>query len=102
MQKDMTQKKEYNYTIILSKQALKDAENLKKAGLKEKTDNILNAMVNDPFVYPPSFEKLIGDHKGLYSRRINIQHRIVYKVNESKKEIYILRMWTHYENIIYY
>ena len=103
MQKDMIQKKEYNYTIVLSKKAYKDAEKLKNAGLKERTDAILNAMVNDPFVYPPSYEKLIGKHRGLYLRRINIQHRIVYKVDEKKKEIYILRMWTHYENIsIYY
>lgn len=102
MPKDMTQKKEYNYPIILSKQARIDAENLKKLGLKEKVDNILNAMTNDPFIYPPPYEKLIGDYKGLYSRRINIKHRIVYQVEELKKEILIIRMWTHYDKIMYY
>ena len=95
----MTQKKEYNYRILFSKQALKDAEKLKKSGLKEKTDKILNAMLRDPFIYPPNYEKLVGEYKDYYSRRINIQHRIVYKVDEQKKIIYIIRMWTHYEGI---
>ena len=98
----MTQKKVYNYVIILSKQARKDADNLIKAGLKEKTDQILNAMVEDPFVYPPAYEKLTGNYKGKYSRRINRQHRIVYMVDEERKEILIIRMWTHYDNITYY
>ena len=60
---------------------------------------ILNLMSNDPFCYPPSFEKLCGELSGLYSRRINIKHRIVYEVDEEKKEIHIIRMWTHYDNV---
>ena len=56
-------------------------------------------MINDPFCYPPSYEKLYGDLSGLYSRRINRQHRIVYEIDENKKIIYIYRMWTHYDNI---
>lgn len=98
----MTQPKNGNYVILFSKQAIKDRKNLKAAGLEKKTKELLNIMVHDPFIYPPSYEKLIGEFRGLYSRRINIQHRIVYKVNETKKEIYIIRMWTHYENLIYY
>ena len=60
---------------------------------------ILNLMSNDPFCYPPSFENLCGELSGLYSRRINIKYRIVYEVDEEKKEIHIIRMWTHYDNI---
>ena len=92
-----------DYKIIFSKQATKDKKKLKNAGLDKKAIEILVLMSKDPFVYPPPYEKLVGDYKGLYSRRINRQHIIVYKVNESKKEIYIIRMWTHYENVpVYY
>ncbi len=99
----MIQTKNGNYLILFSKQAVKDQKKLKSIGLEKKTKEILSMMEKNPFVYPPSYEKLIGKHRGLYSRRINIQHRIVYKVDEKKKEIYTLRMWTHYENIsIYY
>ncbi len=90
------------YKIIFSKQASKDKKSLKSAGLDKKAIEILVLMSKDPFIYPPSYEPLVGEYKGLYSRRINRQHRIVYKVNEKRKEIYIIRMWTHYENIIYY
>lgn len=87
------------YTIKFSKEALKDKIKLKNAGLDKITQNILLLMIEDPFCFPPIYEKLIGNLKGLYSRRINIKHRIVYEVDEKKKEIHILRMWTNYNNI---
>ena len=86
-----------NYKIIFSKQASKDKILLKNAKLENKYKEILNKMSEDPFFYPPSYEKLCGILNGFYSRRINIQHRIVYKVNDKKHEIHIYRMWTHYE-----
>ena len=85
------------YILKFSKQALKDKVKLKNANLDKTTQNILNLMLENPFCYPPPYEKLVGELSGLYSRRINRQHRIVYEVDENKKEIYILRMWTHYE-----
>ena len=87
------------YTIKFSKQALKDKIKLKSANLDRNCKNILNLMIENPFCYPPSYEKLTGELSGLYSRRINRQHRIVYEVDENKKEIHILRMWTHYEKL---
>ncbi len=87
------------YTIKLSKQAVKDKEKLKNSGLDKNCKTILNLMAEDPFCYPPAYEKLTGDLDGLYSRRINRQHRIVYEVNLEKEEIHILRMWTHYDKI---
>ena len=97
----MTQIKDYNFTIYFSKQADKDIEKIKRNGLKEKVEEILNIMIKDPFSYPPSYEKLTGDYAGLYSRRINRQHRIVYKVDEINKTIYVYTMWTHYDNVKY-
>ena len=88
-----------NYTIKFSKQAEKDKLKLKSAGLDKTAKNILTLMIKDPFCYPPSYEKLCGDLIGLYSRRINRQHRIVYEVDEKLSEIHILRMWTHYEKL---
>lgn len=85
------------YKILFSKMAVKDKSKLKNAGLDENCRKILNLMMDDPFCYPPSYEKLIGDLDGYYSRRINRQHRIVYKVVEEKMEIHIIRMWTHYD-----
>lgn len=85
------------YNILLSKTALKDRKKLVNSGLDDAAKYILNIMAKDPFAYPPSYEKLLGNYQGLYSRRINRQHRIVYKVNETNKEIYIYRMWTHYD-----
>lgn len=87
------------YTIKFSKQAIKDKTNIIKNGLQNTTTQILDLMCENPFIYPPSFEKLTGKLTGYYSRRINRQHRIVYMVNEKKKEIYIIRLWTHYEKI---
>lgn len=85
------------YNIYFSKYALKDKKKLKNSGLENASKQILNIMMENPFAYLPSYEKLVGNYEGLYSRRINRQHRIVYKVNETKKEIYIYRMWTHYD-----
>ena len=87
------------YIIKFSKQAEKDKARLKNSGLDKNCKNILILMEKDPFCYPPSYEKLCGDLNGLYSRRINRQHRIVYEVDEAKKEIHILRMWTHYDKL---
>jgi len=83
------------YNIVFSNQAVKDSEKIKKAGLKNKTKMILKIIEKNP--YTPPYEKLIGDLKGYYSRRINIQHRIVYQIYEEEKIIKIIRMWTHYE-----
>ncbi len=87
------------YIIKFSKQALKDKIRLKSSSLDKSCKNILILMKNDLFCYPPSYEKLCGDLNGLYSRRINRQHRIVYEVNEEKNETHILRMWTHYDKL---
>ena len=87
------------YKILFSKQAGKDKIKLKSSGLDKNAINILVLMMEDPFGYPPSYEKLSGDLTGLYSRRINRQHRIVYEVDEQKKEIHIIRMWTHYDRL---
>ena len=84
------------YTIKFSKQAEKEKIKLKSSNLDKNCQNILKLMLNDPFCYPPSYEKLNGDLSGLYSKRINRQHRIVYEVNEEKNEIHIIRMWTNY------
>lgn len=87
------------YIIKFSKQAEKDKLKLKSSNLDKTCKNILNLMIADPFCYPPSYEKLSGDLDGLYSRRINRQHRIVYEVDMAKREIHIIRMWTHYDKI---
>lgn len=86
-----------DYTIKFSNQAEKDKIKLKNSGLDKNCKNILILMQKDPFCYPPTYEKLNGYLFGLYSRRINRQHRIVYEVSEENHEIHILRMWTHYE-----
>ena len=85
------------YKILFSKVAIKDKIKLKNSGLDKNCMKILDLMINDPFCYPPSYEKLSGDLFEYYSRRINRQHRIIYKVIEDKKEIHIIRMWTHYD-----
>ena len=87
------------YKIKFSKQAEKDKLKLKNSNLDKNCKSILNLMIENPFCYPPSYEKLTGELSGLYSRRINRQHRIVYEVDEEKKEIHIIRMWTHYDKI---
>ena len=86
-----------SWEIVYAKQAMKDAKKLAASGLKPKTQELLALLAGDPFQNPPPYEKLVGDLAGAYSRRINIQHRIVYEVFAKEKTVRILRMWTHYE-----
>ncbi len=86
-----------SWTLVYTKHAQKDAKKVAAAGLKEKAVSLLEILARDPFANPPPYEKLVGDLAGAYSRRINIQHRLVYQVVKSGKTIKILRMWTHYE-----
>lgn len=86
------------YRIVILKSAQKDKEKIKQyPALKKNVDNLLEIMRENPFANPPAYEKLTGDLKGLYSRRINRQHRLVYRVLEEEKVIMIVSMWTHYE-----
>ena len=85
------------WNLIYSKYAIKDAKKLSAAGLKDKAQALLDILKVDPLLNPPPYEKLVGDLKGAYSRRINIQHRLVYEIFRKKKTVRILRMWTHYE-----
>ncbi|MDD5156575.1 Txe/YoeB family addiction module toxin [Sulfurimonas sp.] len=82
--------------ILYSKLALKDAKKLSSASLDKKAKELIEIIKKDPFQNPPSYEKLAGNLNGTYSRRINIQHRIVYEVRESDKVVRVLRMWSHY------
>lgn len=86
------------YKVLFSKQAQKDAHKIKKSNLMEKCKVLLELIAQDPFATNPSYEKLVGDLNGYYSRRINIQHRLVYEVNEKEKIIKVLRMWIHYDD----
>ena len=86
-----------SWEIVFAKQAMKDAKKLAASGLKPKAQEPLALLAEDPFQNPPPFEKLVGDLVGAYSRRINIQHRIVYEVFAKEKTVRVLRMWTHYE-----
>ena len=85
------------WKLYYAKQAQKDARKLASAGLKEKAAELLEILKNNPFQNPPPFEKLVGDMAGAYSRRINIQHRLVYQVLAEEKAVKVLRLWTHYE-----
>ncbi|SMB25765.1 Addiction module toxin, Txe/YoeB family [Sterolibacterium denitrificans] len=85
------------WRVVFTKQAQKDARNLASAGLKEKAQTLLAVVAEDPFRNPPPYEKLVGDLAGAYSRRINIQHRLVYEVMQAEHTVKVLRMWTHYE-----
>jgi Txe/YoeB family toxin of toxin-antitoxin system len=85
------------WRLIYSKQAQKEAKKLNASKLREKAQKILDLIEINPFQNPPPYEKLIGDLERAYSRRINIQHRLVYEVIESEHKIKIIRMWTHYE-----
>ena len=87
------------YEIRFSKQSLKDQKKLKSSGLSQKARRLVEGLKLDPFSKAPPYEELVGDYCGFYSRRINIQHRLVYKVDKDKKVVYIIRMWTHYENL---
>lgn len=86
-----------SWRLVYTKQAQKDAKKLKAAGLKKKAQSLLAVIEQDPFSNPPPYEKLVGDLAGAYSRRINIQHRLVYQVLKAEKTIKVLRLWTHYE-----
>lgn len=86
-----------SWNLLFSKKSVKDARNLKGANLWKNAQKILDVLRVNPFQNPPPFEKLTGDLDGAYSRRINIQHRIVYQVKKDEKTVRILRMWTHYE-----
>ena len=85
------------WEVAYTKHAMKDAKKLAASGLKPKAQELLAVLAIDPFQNPPPFEKLVGDLAGAYSRRINIQHRIVYEVFTKERTVRILRMWTHYE-----
>jgi Txe/YoeB family toxin of toxin-antitoxin system len=85
------------WRIVYTRQAQKDAKKLARSNLKEKAQELLSLLETDPFQNPPQFEKLVGDLEGAYSRRINIQHRLVYQVLEENRAVKILRLWTHYE-----
>jgi len=85
------------WELAFSKQALKDAKKVKAAGLKPRVEELLALLEKDPFQNPPSFENLVGDLAGAYSRRINIHHRLVYEVFTKERVVRVLRMWTHYE-----
>ena len=85
------------WQIVYAKQALKDAKKLSASGLKSRAEELLKIISIDPYQNPPSFEKLVGDLDGAYSRRINIKHRLVYEVFNTDKIVRVLRMWTHYE-----
>lgn len=85
------------WSVVFAKQAQKDAKKLAAAGLKTKAEELLKILAVDPYQNPPSFEKLVGDLQGAYSRRINIQHRLIYDVFAHQQTVRVLRMWTHYE-----
>ena len=88
-----------NYKVVYTKNAAKDISNLKAANLSNKAQNLIELIKENPFQNPPPYEKLLGNLSGLYSRRINIQHRLVYEVLEDVKTVKIISMWSHYENI---
>ncbi len=86
-----------SFNLVFTKQAQTDAKKLASSGLKPKAEILLDILQEDPFQNPPPYEKLIGDLAGAYSRRINIQHRLVYQVLQSERVVKVLRLWTHYE-----
>lgn len=86
-----------SWRLVFTKQAQKDAKKLASSGLKPKAQELLAILAQDPFQRPPPFEKLVGDLSGAYSRRINIQHRLVYQVLEKEQTVKVLRLWSHYE-----
>ena len=86
-----------NYELVYTNQAKKDAKKLKGSSLAEKAKELLEVIAENPYEDPPPFEALVGDLKGAYSRRLNIQHRLVYQVYEEQRVVKVLRLWTHYE-----
>jgi len=86
-----------DWRVVYSRQAQKDAKKLSSSGLKTKAQKLLAVLQENPYMVPPRYEKLVGDLVGCYSRRINIQHRLVYEVHEEEHIVLVLRMWSHYE-----
>jgi toxin YoeB len=86
-----------SWRVVFTRQAVKDSKKIARSNLKTKAQELLSLLNQDPFQNPPQFEKLVGDLEGAYSRRINIQHRLVYQVLEHERVVKVLRMWTHYE-----
>jgi len=86
-----------NWELVFTRQAQKDAKKLATSGLRSKAETLLEVLRQNPFQNPPPYEKLVGDLDGAYSRRINIQHRLVYQVYDEVRIVKIIRMWTHYE-----
>ena len=86
-----------SWRVVFTKQAQRDAKKLSSAGLRSKAEKLLDILSENPYKTPPPFEKLVGDLNGACSRRINIQHRLVYQVLEKEKVVKVIRMWTHYE-----
>ena len=85
------------WRVVFTKQARKDANKISASGLRSKAEKLIDILRKNPYQTPPPFEKLIGDLIGAYSRRINIQHRLVYQILDDKKVVKVIRMWTHYE-----
>lgn len=85
-----------NFKVVFTKQAKKDAKKIAANNLKKKAEKLIGILGDDPFQSPPQFEKLVGDLEGVYSRRINIQHRLVYQDFGKEKVVKVIRMWTHY------
>ena len=86
-----------NWTVVFTRQAQKDAKRLSASGLRPKAEKLLAILAEDPFRNPPPYESLVGNLQGAISRRINIQHRLVYQVLAAERTVKVLRMWTHYE-----
>lgn len=86
-----------SWRVVFTKQAQKDAKKLSASGLRSKAEELVQILPDNPYQTPPPFEKLVGDLAGAYSRRINIQHRLVYQIIENQQTVKIIRMWTHYE-----
>jgi Txe/YoeB family toxin of toxin-antitoxin system len=85
------------WRVVFTRQARRDARKLSRSGLRQKAQLLLDLLAVDPFRNPPPFEKLVGDLAGAFSRRINVQHRLVYEVLERERTVKVIRMWTHYE-----
>ena len=86
-----------SWRLVFTKQAIKDAQKIVQSGLKPQTNQLLEILKEDPYRNPPAYEKLVGDLSGAYSRRINIQHRLVYQISDDIRTVKIIRMWTHYK-----
>ncbi len=85
------------WRVVFTKQAQKDAKKLSAAGLRPKAEELIEILRENPYMTPPPFEKLLGDLSGAFSRRINLQHRLVYQILDNEKVVKVIRMWTHYE-----